>query len=331
MELCEGAQVLARVGPEVILAGDVLPLVKQIIDENRGKVPDELLERERGPLIRKILEGQIQQKVLYVDAKRSLPEEGFTHLETLLDKEFEDKTLPAMMAKAKVATRAEMDAEFRAYGSSLKRMKQAYIERTIGEIQRSQNIDRDGEITHEEMEAYYQSHTDEFEIAGRVRWEELTVSLSRFDSEAEAHAELARMGDMVVLGRIPFAQVAVEHSHGLTSEEGGQSDWITQGSLTSKEFEQAVFTLPVGRMSPILRDERSFRIVRVIAREEAHMTSFIVAQAEIVPKIRKERFEDQKEAYMAKLSKKYRIWTIFDEEGQAESVSNRPGYVGPRR
>ena len=55
---------------------------------------------------------------------------------------------------------------------------------------------------------------------------------------------------------------------GPTSHEGGRYDWTTKGSLVSDVIDQAIFSLPVGKLSRILEDEKGFHIVRVIERED---------------------------------------------------------------
>jgi parvulin-like peptidyl-prolyl isomerase len=101
------------------------------------------------------------------------------------------------------------------------------------------------------------------------------------------------MGDDV-LGRnryaVPFAEVARRGSHGLTAARGGQRDWTTKGSLKSAVVDEALFGLPVMRMSHILEDDDGFHIVRVIQRKDAFRTPFKDAQVEIRKQLKEEQF-----------------------------------------
>ena len=90
-------------------------------------------------------------------------------------------------------------------------------------------------------------------------------------------------------------------SQSATAKNGGAYDWTTAGSLVSKEIDQAVFTLPVGRMSQVIESDRGFHIVRVIDRKEAGLTPFTEAQVDIRKKLKEESWIRQRKAYLDKI------------------------------
>ncbi len=137
------------------------------------------------------------------------------------------------------------------------------------------------------------------------------------------------MGD-AVLRSANFAEVARARSQGPTASVGGQYDWTSEGSLASDLLDRAIFTLPVGRMSPILDDGRSptISIVRVIERTEAGRQAFTEVQSEIKEKLQIAHTEKDKEKlheYVAKLREQIPIWTIYDDEaGDSKSAPASP-------
>ena len=139
---------------------------------------------------------------------------------------------------------------------------------------------------------------------------------------------VSELGNMVI-GGAPLADVAQRHSHGTTAAEGGGRDWTAKGSLVSEELDQAIFRLPVGQLSQIIKTEAGFHIIRVLERTEAGRTPFVEAQVEIREKIRKQRTLQAQNDYINRLKRDIPIWTILDEKGGEEQISGRPGY--PRR
>ncbi len=328
MKPCEGAQIIARVGSDVILAGEVMPGVDELIAANKDRIPADQLEKQRELLIRQRLNSYIETKLIYQDARRSIPEENFPQVEKSLKKHFEQVELKDLMKRAKVDTRQQLEEKLRSMGSSLQQRRRAFVQRTLAEQWIRQKAKLDGEITCDQMLDYYNNHLSEFDRPARARWEELMVRFSKHPGKAEAHALIAHMGNQVLAGAA-LAQVARVGSDGATASEGGQRDWTTKGSLVSEVFDRALFALPVGRLSPILESDRGFYIIRVTEREDAHRVPFLEAQVEIEKKIRRQRTRKEMQTYLARLKDTIPVWTVFDDQPADQQLSNRPGR--PRR
>ncbi len=84
--------------------------------------------------------------------------------------------------------------------------------------------------------------------------------------------------------------------------------------MKNETVDQAIFSLPIGELSPIIESAEGFHIVRVIERQDAGMVPFTKAQVEIKEKIQNERRQSQMEAYIRDVKSKAQVWTIFDEE-----------------
>ena len=102
--------------------------------------------------------------------------------------------------------------------------------------------------------------------------------------------------------------------------KGGVWDWTIKGSLVCKEIDQALFSLPVGQLSPIIKSPNGYHIVRVTAREDAKVTPFLDAQVDIREKIVKQRSEKQLREYLAKLEARTPVSTIFDGQGSESGM-----------
>ena len=343
------AQVIAIVGDQFVLAGDLLPQVEMVVEAVLSKMSPEQRSRDeakirqqRDILMRKMLDQTIERKMLYVAFLRDIPdsrrEEALPMIEQQTEKSFEE-SMEKIIVKVRQATPKELstltsqnpqqarlarlmmangavslgqlDLLLRRYGASLEQEKRFYAERTLGRSVIGQNIDRNREVTHQQMLDYYREHLQDYEIEAKVRWERLSVHFSKTPNKDAAYRLIADMGNEVLRGA-PFSAVAKRRSQGLRAAEGGRHDWTPKGSLKSNAIEEALYSLPMNRLSQIIEDERGFHIVRVLERTEAGHLPFREVQTRIKQAFRKKYFDEQLSEYIAKLRDDVRVWTIYD-------------------
>ena len=339
-----GAHVVARVGNEAITVSDVLAQVPSIVDRNREQMSDDDVESQREALTRdltrameeafarrngpgdqwiiqseqlraqmlgQILKMQIQTLLVFLDAQRNIPAEGFPEVRRQIDDGFDKQLLPDLMKRAGAGSRRELDEFLRGQGTSLEREKRTFFQQTLAQQWIRQHVDFDQEITHEQMLQYYRKHPDEFDREARTVWEHLCVQFVDQPSQQEARAAIAHMGNRV-LGGEPLAEVAKDASQGPTAADGGRRVWPDEDRYLSEELERAVHGLPVGQLSPIIRDWRGLHIARVVERTPAGRVSFEEAQEEIRAQIREERIQKQIDQYISELKRRTPVWTVLD-------------------
>ncbi len=316
-QLCENTFILGRVGSEAILAGEIVPEVNELIELNKDKIPEWQVDAIRLHYIQEKLRGAVETKLVYLDVKRTLPAESLSQLEKNVVKNFEMEVVPKRMQQLGVGDVQALDKKLREGGSSYERQKKAYVEAIVAGMWVRQKIKKNDEVTREQMLQYYTDHQDDFTSASRARWQEIMVRLSKHPNKQAAYAAIAQLGNAVMAGQ-PFEQVAQRGSDGPTSDQGGARDWATPGSLTSKELEKALFSMPVGQLSPIIETSNALYIIRVAEREDSKVTPFLAAQVQIKEKIVKERETNQKKEYVAELEAKIPVKTIFEDPKQAK-------------
>jgi parvulin-like peptidyl-prolyl isomerase len=340
---CEEAQILARVATDVVLSHDLFAAVDELISRSKAKLSAHEIEKQRAALAEQVTAGlrqllahmndpdpgnyvdpqqrallvqllqqQVEIKLIYQDFRRTVPAENLPHVEEQLGRDFEQTGLPELLKREGVQTRQDLEWKLRAKQSSIEREKRIYCEKMIANQWIFHELNMDKEVTHDQMLEWYQAHVTEFDKPARARWEELMVSFSRYKSPAEAYAALAQMGNQVLAGA-PLAEVAKARSDGLTATSGGRHDWTARGSLASDRLDEALFTLPLGQLSPIIEGATGDHIIRVTERQPATRTPFAESQKEVREKIRKERINKQQREYLAKLHRQFPVWTIFDE------------------
>ena len=351
-QLCEWAQILARVGNDVILTIDILIGIDDMMARAKGRIPAEKFAEQRAALVQEVTAGihelnahcndpdpakavslshralmnqllrqQIDVKLIYQDFLKTVPKEALKSIEENVNRHFEETQLKSLMKREKVVSLSDLENSLLAKGSSLDREKRIFMEQLVAQQWVQQQVkpeDKEEEVTHEEMLTWYQAHLKDFEQPAKARWEELMISFSRHANRDEAYAAVAALGNRVLAGA-SLADVAKSASEGPTARQGGQRDWTHKDTLSSENLSQAIFSLPVGQLSQILESENGFHIIRVAERHELTRTSFLDAQKQVKENIKKERFEKRYTEFVEKLRSKYPVWTVFD------SVAQNPG------
>ncbi|NDC63553.1 MAG: hypothetical protein EBZ59_06095 [Planctomycetia bacterium] len=310
----EAAMVVARVGPEVVLEGDLLSptALAWLAKVSPGLKPEQVREL-RMQICRQVIDQHVESMIVFVDACRTIPEDRLPEIEKKVNEAFDQQQLPRLVKDAGVANAAEYDQLLRSRGQSLDRIRKTFFERALAQQWIQQKVTTDKEIPHADMIAWYENHLEDYDYPARARFEQLSVRVTAQRPREEAWNLLAAMGNDVLEGK-PFADIARSRSEGLTASKGGQYDWTTKGSLASRVLDEAVFTLPVGQLSAILDDGGTLHIVRVIERVEAGRTPFLEAQVGIRDTLQQERRKKEMDDYLAKLKERTPVWTIFDDQ-----------------
>jgi hypothetical protein len=310
----DGTEVVARVGTEVVLASDINMGVEETVERalKAGKISPSQEAELRHYLMRQRLEQLIDTKVLLIEARREIPKENMPKIEQKVREIFDKEHLPKMIDGEKIKSRAELFKAMKAAGTSIEEQRRLFLERSLAAQYVHKKVGDDKEITHEEMLRYYHEHLSDYETAPRAKWEHLMVRFSNYKTKEEAWSKLAEWGNLILQGT-SLSDVARKHSDDLSSEAGGLHDWTTQGALASQTLDDALFSLPVHQLSPILEDERGFHIVRVVERHGLERTPFGEVQAEIKKKIKADREGVATKECIATLRKEIAIWTIFDD------------------
>jgi len=319
-DLFQPAQIVAIVNGEPILAGDVLGPINQMINERLEKLPEEQreavsekeIEEFKKQALKQMLPGLIEIKLVYLDFMRSVPGDRRGEMEEMLDKNYDEYQLQTDLKNAGVNTPAELDMLLRETGGSLQKKKRQFVERLVTSQQIQQQVKSDSEVTHQEMLDYYDEHAEEYAKPARSKWEQLMVSFDKFPNRNAAWQAIAEMGNQVLRGA-PLDAVAERSSQGIRASRGGQYDWTTKNSLKNEVIDDAIFSLPVGELSPIIESPEGYHIVRVVQREPEGKVPFLEAQKEIKGLIKKERRQAEVEAYLQEVKARSQVWTIFDD------------------
>ncbi len=319
----KSGELIAVVGTDHILAGDMNVFIEPIIEENRDKITSEVQEAAiRRQLTRQVLKQYVEVKALYQeffrDATGNAPPKEVADMKkqvvTKAGKIFFEKQVPNLQEKYEVNDMAELEEKLRAKSMSLVTLRNQFVEQVLsGELERKY-VPQEFEVEPDEILARYRERRDEWQVPARARWRQLTIRFDEHASREEADALIKNLGNQIFLGGKPFEAVARASSEGFTAGDGGVYDWTNQGSLKSKPLDEAIFALPLRRLSQVIEDDIGFHIIEVLEREEARTKDLAVSQAEIRKSLSDEKREAATAAFRKKVMARTPIWTLWPED-----------------
>lgn len=308
------AKVVARVGNEVILAADLMPIVNEQFQQLAPNYPPEKHEGLSQVLMYRAVHEAVQGKLIVADMKDEIPKDKFAEVEKDILKKFNEYKLAGLLKHWKAANEAELDLKLKEKGTSLKAQKHAFIDTAlIGEWLRKE-VKYDEYVSHAELLAHYNARLPQYEYKAKVRYEEIRVNYGRQRDRRTAWSAIHQYARQVHAGA-PLAQLAKTHSDAASSAKGGVNDWTNKGSIKCDALDRALFHLPIGVLSQVIDDGKGYVVVRVLERKAAGATSFQEAQAGIRKEIKDQREKEAREKKLADFmdKNKSRAWTIYDD------------------
>lgn len=316
------ADLICVVGTEHILAGDMLVFVEPIIEENRKSIPPSQEAAIRRQLTRRFLPQYVELKAMYLEFFRetvnksgpSEMKEARQGILTKANKLFYERQVPNLLERNKVPDIKALEEKLRGKSMSLAMLRRQFVETVLATEAERRHVPEDVEIGRDELLQYYADHAEDWQKPGRAKWRQLTARFDRFGDKAAAKGAIELMGNEIFLGGKPFEAVAKERSHGFTASEGGLVDWTTQGSLKSKPIDQAIFSIPLNRLSQVIEDDIGFHIIEVLEREDAHTVSFEEAQLDMREALVDAKKAELRKAFHKKVMDRTVVWTRWPED-----------------
>lgn len=152
------------------------------------------------------------------------------------------------------------------------------------------------EVREEEASSYYKAHPDEYKTREEVRARMIVVG-----NEEEANSIRVRLkkGE-------EFAKVAEEVSLGPEGKGGGDLGFFGKGEMP-KEFEDVVFTLPVGKLSQVVKTPYGYHIFLVEERRGARALRFPEVRERIMARLKMEKVDKEFQDWVKGLKERARI------------------------
>ncbi|MEM7476536.1 MAG: peptidylprolyl isomerase [Planctomycetota bacterium] len=333
-KMLESGTLIAVVGEEHILAGDLASYVEPIIEQNRDRIRGESQEQQvREQIIRQVLKSYVQTKAMYQeffrDAAGSATPDKIEEMKTQVlpraGQIFFEKQVPVMQEKYKAKDMAELEEKLREKSMSLASMRSTFVEQVLASELERKYVPKKFESTRDELVEYYQENKSDWNEPARARWQQLTIRLDKHDYDREVATKLLhQLGNQVYLGGKRFEEVAKQSSEGYTASEGGIYDWTSQGSLKSETLDAALFSLPLNELSQVISDDIGVHIIRVLERTEARVKPFVESQSEIRESISDQKRSDEIKKFRKRVMARTPIWTRWPSDLKEIADHARP-------
>ncbi|MGB8834926.1 MAG: peptidylprolyl isomerase [Candidatus Sulfotelmatobacter sp.] len=161
------------------------------------------------------------------------------------------------------------------------------------------------QVTPDELQSYYNQHRDQYREPEQAKVSHILIKTplpgpdGKVDEKGVAEAQ-KRAEDILkqLKAGANFEDLAKKYSEDPGSaKQGGSLGWIGKGR-TVPEFEKAAFSQPIGKIGDLVKSSYGFHIIRVDARQDAHLKTLEEVKDQIEPILKQQKAQQiaQKQA-----------------------------------
>ena len=199
-------------------------------------------------------------------------------------------------------------------GIPLEFLHQSHRQEFLAQVFLDQKLSDSRKVDLPERLQYYQEHYQEkeYDRPAQITWRELVVEKGHYPNPADARRKADNLLARLKNGE-SFATLARNESEGPSSirAQGGLMQ-TSPGSYAVEAVNQALDSLPLNQVSPVLEGPTSLHIVLVESRRAAGPASFKEVQDEMRTKVMSIKVRKAREVFLARLKQNALISTIFD-------------------
>ncbi|MBX9655990.1 peptidyl-prolyl cis-trans isomerase [bacterium] len=319
--------IAAVVDDQTILLEDVMTQIRPKLEAQKRQLPPAQYKQLEEQAIQMAVKGKIQQTVLINELKKKIPKaEAMEKIRAAAAVDFE-KHMQQVARQSNLKSKDELIAQLKKEGADLTTMKNSYIDHTLAQqFLGSQIMPKLREPTRDEMEDFYQENIDKWSQKAGVVWR--NIEIKKGADPAAARAKIGDLREQLEKGS-DFATIAKSSSEGTMAAAGGLWSRTSKGSYQDEAVDSALFTLPVGEISPVIEGKGSFHIIRVEERNDGSPLPFIKVQEEIKNALRNKQIEKHKKELLEEIMANHHVISIFDSENplnhQIPAQPNSPG------
>jgi peptidyl-prolyl cis-trans isomerase SurA len=288
-------RIVAVVNGDIIVLSELRQVSRNYIDRmsEQFKVAggdEQLREAER-----RILDQLIEEKLVNQEADRL----AITFSEREVD-----------LAVKEMQNRNRMnDAQFAAVLAEEGLTMPKYREQLTSQMKKARVIDQEIksriQVSKEEVDAYYEKHADDFNAEPEVRIQQIRLlippgsgagEVSRIQAQAESILAKIKAGE-------DFTALVGLYSQDPTAAAGGDMGIFKRGELLPA-IDEFAFSMKPGEVSPVIRTEGGFHIVKVLGKREPSALSEEERRAEVKDVLFSQKAEEDFKVWIAKLRKK---------------------------
>jgi peptidyl-prolyl cis-trans isomerase D len=266
----------------------------QFIGEQRYR---QLLQMQNPPMTAHDYEEQIRQGLTLAKLHSAL-----TNWITVSDKELEDEyrrrnekvklavvSFPAdKFREGLAATDAELNAYYEAHKTELKIPEKRKVKYALVDMQAIRNRTQ---VSAQDIQRNYEDNQQQYSTPEQVRASHILLKTEGKDDAAvkkQAEDLLAK-----VKAGADFSQLATKFSEDESSRvKGGDLDFFPKGQMVP-EFDKAAFSMKVGEISPLVKSQYGYHIIKLTDKKAATTKSLDEVRAQIEDQIKWDRAQSE--------------------------------------
>jgi peptidyl-prolyl cis-trans isomerase SurA len=288
-ELANGIK--AIVNDSIITYQQVELFIAQAEDmvNRRYQNQPEQYRKEMARLMNDGLEQLLQRELILHDFQSS----GFNVPETIIDEIVQDRI------KERYADRVQFTKQLQREGLTFEEFrKQVRDELVVSEMRRK--FVPEPIISPHKIEAYYQSHQDDYKVEDQVKLRMIVLNVTAADAPGATRKRAEEILSMIK-GGAAFEEIAKSYSEG--SQKGGDTGWQDL-SVVLKPLADATKTLQPGQYSDVIETPEACFIVQLVERRPSHVKPLNDLRDEIEKTLAYQEQSRVQKAWMERLKKK---------------------------
>ena len=162
---------------------------------------------------------------------------------------------------------------------------------------------RNSDFTDSELEAYYQSHLEEFIVPEKVQIYRLLVKVKDDRPDADAKAKADRLYSELKGDVSKFKDLASQESDGPFRRRGGDVGFVPKTGKPGLDetVVTKAFTMSLEQLSEPFKSEDGYNIIYIANRRESVERSFQQMKGAVLRKVKSEKLAEQYESYTSGL------------------------------
>jgi peptidyl-prolyl cis-trans isomerase SurA len=191
---------------------------------------------------------------------------------------------------------------------TLGEFKKMETERMIVQAMRSKNVKKDTIASPVKVEEYYKAHRDQFSSKEEIKLSLIMIPSHAADGQAAAQKAMAQEILQKLAHGADFGRLAQIYSEDSTRDRGGDWGWIERKTLAAP-LEKVAFSLPAGKVSPIVSFGGNYYILKVEERRGGGTKSLDEVRGDIEKILLQQEAQALEERWLTSLRAKAYIKT----------------------
>jgi parvulin-like peptidyl-prolyl isomerase len=212
-------------------------------------------------------------------------------------------------------SREELIVQLKKEGTDLNAIRENFIDNMLAQQYLNSLVQpKLTEPSRADMEAYYDTHLDEWKQQAGAVWRH--IEIKKTANDAADRQKVEQIHARLVAGT-DFAETARKMSQGPTAAAGGIWSRTSKGSYAEPAVDEAIFSLPVGEISDVIVGAKSYHVVRVEERSNGEPKSFVDVQEQCRERLRMEQMQKLRKDLVQRLQESHHVSTIYDDEDES--------------